>query len=417
MKGSASFRKHLWTKKKIVVITLFLAISIVISVINGSKQNDGGDFYVFWSAGKRFLDGTPLYDVPQGTRPFVYPPFAAMLFVAFALLPLKISAGLFYFLNIVLFILSIYLTYLIFAYLYPDKPFKKLPLFFAVLFSARFFFNNMGLLQINEVVFIICLLGIYLFLRKKIMFSGALFTIAAFIKIIPVFFIGWLLIRSRRGVVLPVVMSFVICFSLPVLLRGVDNGIQDWQEYNQSFLNTFQEGRVVTSYTNQNIAAALHRMALPVENLENLDYRIVSLSEDSVKMLNRVLSIVLFVLFFGHIVILRIRKSTVTPLEISAIFLIGHLLSGITWKSHLVTFLFIFLAFLTIELKSLHYFPKILICLIILLITVIGVTGQHIVGSTIHFYMGGYNIIVWMMLIMFFYSIWFSLAPKTFNLK
>jgi len=414
---SVFFKKHWWTKKRVIVFLLLLAVSIVMSVVHGSKQDTGGDFYVFWLSGKHFLEGSTLYDVPEGARPFIYPPFAAMLFAVFTLLPLKVSAGLFYFINILLFVVSIYLTYRIFVLLYSERPFKKLPLIFAVLFSARFFFNNMGLLQINEVVFIVCLGGIYTFLINKNRVSGPLFVIASFIKIVPLFFVGWLLVRGRKSVVLPIVVSSIICFSLPVLLRGFDTGMQDWKEYNRSFLSTFQEGKVVTSYTNQNLAAALYRMALPIDNSENLNYQIASLSEKTVEEFYKIISVLILILFIGNIVFLRIKRADITAFEISSIFLVGHLLSGITWKAHLVTFIFIFMTFFSVDYKALKNFPKAVMYFIAFLIALVGLTGRDVIGSTLHYYSGGYSIIVWMMVMLFMCSIWFSIKPRVLGVN
>ena len=123
--------KYPRTKKNIFIFFLLFAVSIVLSVVYGNKQDEGGDFYVFWLSGKNFLEGSSLYNVTGSARPYLYPPFAAMLFVVFTLLPLKVSGGCFYFINIVLFVVSVYLTCRIFVLLFPEKPFKKLPLVFA----------------------------------------------------------------------------------------------------------------------------------------------------------------------------------------------------------------------------------------------------------------------------------------------
>src|SRR2546422_5603240 len=49
------------------------------SVVRGLHEQVGGDFHVFWQAGRNFFTGAPLYhgDLP-GARNFIYPPFAAL---------------------------------------------------------------------------------------------------------------------------------------------------------------------------------------------------------------------------------------------------------------------------------------------------------------------------------------------------
>ena len=412
---SVFFKKHWWTKKRIIVFLLLLAVSIVMSVVHGSKQDTGGDFYVFWLSGKHFLEGSTLYDVPEGTRPFIYPPFAAMLFVVFNLLPLKVSAGLFYFINILLLVVSIYLTYRIFVLLYSERPFKKLPLIFASVFSARFFFNNMGLLQINEVVFIVCLGGIYTFLINKNRLCGPLFVIASFIKIVPLFFVGWLLIRGRKEVILPILISSILCLSMPVLLRGLETGTRDLQEYYYSLINTFQEGKVLIKYTNQNLIAAIFRLGRPSHESESLNYRLFNLSEKEVRTIYRVSFMALLILFLMNLIFLRIKNKPINAFELSSVFLIGHLLSGITWKAHLITFIFVFMTFFSVDYKALSHFPKAVMYFIAFLIALVGFTGRDVIGSTLHYYSGGYSIIVWMMVMLFMCCIWFSIKPETVN--
>jgi len=58
--------------------------------------------------------------------------------------------------------------------------------------------------------------------------------------------------------------------------------------------------------------------------------------------------------FLMTLVRLRIRAAPITPFELSAGFLVGHLLSSVTEKAHLVTLLFVFAAFLSLEWRTLR---------------------------------------------------------------
>ncbi|MCK4787085.1 MAG: DUF2029 domain-containing protein, partial [Desulfobacteraceae bacterium] len=184
------FKRQWWTKRRILIFVIACLAVVIMSVIRGERQEIGvTDFHHFWNAGRNFFNGEPLYVTIPGARPLWNPPFAAMVFQIFAISPLKVAGGLFYITNIILLIASIYLTKLIFEHFYPDRTTLKWPLIFSIILSIRFFMNNINLLNINEILLVLCLLGIYSFLKKKVVLSCSLFTIATFIKIIPVFFL------------------------------------------------------------------------------------------------------------------------------------------------------------------------------------------------------------------------------------
>lgn len=413
------FKRQWWTKQRILIFAIaFLAVTIM-SIIRGARQEIGTDFHTYWNAGRDFFNGKPLYITIEGARAFWNPPFAAMVLQIFAILLLKVAGGLFYFTNIILLIASVYLTKLIFEHFYPDRRNLKWPIIFSIVLSARFFINNINLLQINEILLILCLLGIHAFLKKRVGLSCLLFTVATFIKIIPVFFLFWVIIRGRTKAVLSVMLATAVCFALPIFQRGFDTGISDLVEYDQSLLKSFRQGRVVTEYTNQNLASAICRMALPSENEENLNYQCISLSQDTVKVIYKLSFITILLLFVSSLVFLRITKAPISPFEISSIFLVGHLLSGRTDKAHLITLIFVLMAFLLIDYKKLTKRYRALFSVLYVLIVILGITGREILGAQLHYYFGGYSIITWTLLVLFICSVWFStkLPAKEFNIS
>ncbi len=392
--------------KKITIIIIVLSIAISLSVINGAKQKQGTDFHTFWNAGYSFFHNQSLYSLQVGSRDFIYLPFAAMCFGLFSLLPLKVSGSIFYFINILLWFFSIYLTKHIFDFFYPGKI-KKKQLIFAAIFSSRFFLNNINLLQINEVVFILCLLGIYFFVNKKELLSGVFFTIATFIKIVPIFFLGWLFVRAGKKIKFSIITSCIVCLLLPIFFRGFNRGVHDLQEYSNSFLNSFISGKVITQYTNQNFSSALYRLTQPSDNNENLNYQVLHLSENITRSLYKISVLLIFLLFFTFAFISRLKNYPITAFEITNVFLVSHLLSGITWKAHLVSFLFVYMSFFSIRKETLSQGKKRFLIFINSLLIVIGITSRGIVGKTLHYYLGGFSLITWTMVILIPVSIYF----------
>jgi len=91
--------------------------------------------------------------------------------------------------------------------------------------------------------------------------------------------------------------------------------------------------------------------------------------------------------------------------EVTAAFLVEHLLSAMTWKAHLVTLLFGYYAFLSLK-------PRGLTWVILALMAITGLTGRDLVGDWMHHAMGGYSVIVWMMVLMLGASLWRSRKPS-----
>ena len=398
-----------WKKHEKVVVVFLLLLFTVLSVANGLKQSPQTDFYAFWNAGRNFYNNEFLYESPGIGSPFIYPPFAAMLFQILALFPLKVAGGLFYFFNCLLYLASIFLTRAIFKKMFPESSSFKFSLIVATIFSAQFFFMNLNTGQVNELIFVFCLLGVLTYLNGKTIQAVILLTVAAFIKITPVFFLLWILIREGKKVILPGLLTTILCLSMPLFLHGYDEGIEDLSEYYRIVLEPFQKGRVVTSFQNQNVASLIHRMTQPSTNRQDYNYRYVNLSEENTMLLIKITTGLIFVIFASQILYNRIKRKQISALEISSVFLVGHLLSGITWKTHLVTMLFVFISFYFIDYRQLSKKSKLSLIFVSLLTFIIGSTGKDIVGSTVHYYIGGLSIIAWALTVFFFFAVYFSL--------
>jgi hypothetical protein len=378
-----------------VIAAAILAACVVLSVVEAKSQRPGTDFHARWLAGRWFWGGDPLYTYLPGVREPTYPPFAAMVFQLFALFPLKVAAGLFYFCNLLLIPVAVRLTLDIFDALWPDRPRERWRLALAILFSAQFFLNNLNLVQVNLALFVLCLLGVRAYLRGGAhdVRAAAALVAATAIKLVPVFLVAWLVVRGRRRAALAVLPIGLACVALPMLQRGPATGVRDLADYYHTLLEGFQEGRVITSYTNQSLGPAVYRLMRPPAEPGGPDYRIVTASEGAARAVYRAAAALVVAAFLATLVWLRARAAPITVFEPSAALLVGHLLSAMTWKAHLVTLLFVNLAFLSLR-------PRGPMWVILALMAVVGLTGRDLVGNTLHHAIGGYSLIVWMMVLM-----------------
>jgi hypothetical protein len=211
---------------------------------------------------------------------------------------------------------------------------------------------------------------------------------------------------GRRRAALAVLPLGLACVALPILERGQRMGVRDLTDYYHQ-VRGFGEGRVVQRYTNQNLAAAVYRLMRPPAPTESTerDYRVFTASEETARAIYAAGALLVVAAFLGTLLWLRVNAAPLTVFELSAAFLAGHLLSAMTWKAHLVTLLFVNYAFLSLR-------PRGLTWVILALMAIVGLTGRDLVGDTLHHAIGGYSLIVWMMLLMLGASLWLSRKPS-----
>ena len=385
----------------VLLIVCALAVAIPLSIEQGLRQQVGHDFHVFWQAGYNFATGHPLYHgYPPGARPLKYPPFAALVFQPLAVFPLQVAGALFSLLNLILWVVAVYLTREIVARTFPERNLSTLPLVLAVLFTAQFFLDNFHHAQMNEVTFVLVLLGIHAYLHERDLRAAAYLVAATAIKITPIFFVAWLVIRGRRRAVLAVPPLALACVLLPLLVRGPATGAAELVEYYHVFLEGHQHGDLSQYTADQNLAAFVNRMTLQQTDAEHVSYRYLPTSERTAQLTYRVLWAAVLLIFLAKLTLLRIRRAPLSAFELSLVFLAALLLSPITFLAHLVSLLFVYYTFLSVRRDRLSSTGRVLGAVLFVAMAVTGLSGRDLAGSTVHEAVGGYSVFVWTMLLM-----------------
>ena len=386
-----------------------LALAVFLSIRQGSHQAIGHDFHVFWQAGRDFATGHPLYrDYLPGARQFKYPPFAAFLFQALAIFPLKLAAVFFSLLNLGLWGASVFLTREIVARISPPDQRANWLLLLAGLLSAQFFLDNFHHVQMNGVILVLTLLGISAYLNGLDLRASAFLVAATAIKVTPIVFLAWLVLRGSRRVLVVVPLMLAGCILLPLVLRGRDQGTEDLREYYHTFLEGHQHGNIDSYTAGQNLAALVSRMSRPGETQGQPSYRYLPLSQRQAQVTYRVMWVAVLLLFLARLAELRIRHRPVTGYELSMVFLTGYLISPITFTTHLVGLLFVFYVFLSTPREALRRQWLLPAGILLFGILITGLSGRDLVGRTAYLAVRGYSLIAWTLFLLFLAS----LAPS-----
>lgn len=401
-------RSKLQERGYLLRLSSIFILMVLISIREAFRLNIMGDFAVFWNAGNNYLLHNNLYSGIGGAQRFIYPPFAAMLFQLLAIFPMPVAAGLFTFFNLLLILITVYLTRAILKYYFTDLKKINQAIVIAFLFSLRFFWYHTMFIQMNELILVLSLWGVLLVLKNRDITAAISFVIASFIKIIPVFFLVWMAFKVRFKTYLTIGLAVVIFVMLPLLLRGWELGMQDLRDYYITFLGPFKEGRVEAQFHNHSLSSAIYNISLPMNDILGFDFNIFHLTQAIAKKIYLYSFIFLFSFFVFAIGFVRLKKKPVSHLEISLILLAMHLLSGITWEYHLVSLLFVYSSFLMLSNKANSIFHKSIRYFILALIILNAIVGIDTVGTTFYHYFGGYGVLTWMMVILFFYF-WYAL--------
>ena len=385
-------------------VVLVVAAGIVASVVRATETGWGTDFHARWLAGVRFWSGAPLYGYEPGISENTYPPFAAMAFQMFAAFPLRVAAGLFYFANLALIPAAFLLTRRILRRAGPGGS-GWWPLALAGMCTVEYFLSNLNAIHPNTALFVLVLLGIAWHLEGRDVPAAAAFVAATAIKLIPVFFVVWIVVRGRARAARAVVPLALAALVLPIAQRGPARGVQDLREYHAALLGGLSHGRVIQEYKNHNLAAAVYRLTRPPQQSHERDYRIVTLSEGAAQGTYRAGAILVGGLFAGSLLWLRRRGEPVSVFEWSAAFLTGHLLSAMTWRGHLPTLLFVLAAFFAIPWRALSRPATAAWWAVALLAGFAGLSGRDVVGPDLHYAISGSGALTALQLALFAWSI------------
>ncbi|MFQ6082656.1 MAG: glycosyltransferase family 87 protein [Candidatus Aminicenantia bacterium] len=211
-----------WILSGIIIVLLILLFVFKIS-------HEMTDFEVCYRAGKRILAGETLYQMADGHEQFKYPPFSAFFFSPLTFLPLSLAKGIWYFVVLFTYFISLYLSFR----LLPEKRKKAGSLIFLTfLILTKFFGRELQLGQVNCLIILLLLIMIYQLLQGREGTSGLLWAGASIIKPYALVFFPYFVIKKRFKIVLFGLSFFILALFLPSIVYGIKGNLSiltDWR--------------------------------------------------------------------------------------------------------------------------------------------------------------------------------------------
>ncbi len=389
--------KPIWVKG---IYWLLFGFLLFLSIDRALEKGPGGDFYVFWLAGKHFLSGDPIYQLPNQPRNFLYPPFAAFLFSFLAIFPFKMAAIVQSLGNLLIWPLTFLLGVLILEKLH-KSPVPQVVVLLTFVFTFNFYLVNHNLLQVNTLLLLLILSALYAYLIQKYWLSGALMGAAVLLKVTPVIFLAWYFIRGRLKAFLTA-LGFIGLFTLiPLLVRGIETGFNDLLQFWDTLKGQIPESKQVNAFTNNK---SLRGMLL------NFHYQFDWLKPGTGSLLMNWLPYLFGMAYLFWLGWLRIKRYPLGDLEFAATLLLILLVSEVTRNAHMVS-----LSFVLLTLFSRAYLSgnKPLMVGLVSIGLIFTITGRDIIGDTaFEFLLQQINLYTWALITLFILVIGLSVKSR-----
>jgi len=211
----------------IIVFVVMTAIGLIASI---SPKRTSGDFDVYYETSQNYLARAPLYITNLGVKEFKYLPLFALVFSPLAMIA-KVPA--LYLWSI----LNIFSLYAIFYFFYRLKlisfyRLKDLLIIFCLFsLTGRYIFNNIKIGQANFLLCFLMVLAIYFEIKKKDFWAAVFLALSLMIKLFPLLFIIYFVLRRRFKIVGYTILLVVLFLLLPGIYSGFSLNlkyIQDW---------------------------------------------------------------------------------------------------------------------------------------------------------------------------------------------
>jgi hypothetical protein len=163
-----------------------------------------------------------------------------------------------------------------------------------------------------------CLLGTFVCLRRKQdIAAGGLLALATTIKAFPILALPYLIYRMHWKALVSTVVFLALFFALPVVFRGVDGSINDFEVWKAGMLSPNTPERIgqraERSYTWQNgsVLGVAHRWLRPVvaDHDDNVPPIRINVADLSFVTINRIATVTLILLGIAYVGVTSVRRA------------------------------------------------------------------------------------------------------------
>ena len=326
----------------------FTAVGVVVAAVIAQWvrqfKSPRSDFFAHHLSGRRFLDGTFIY---EGGKNTVYPPFWGMAHATVAWMDAHLALLLVYPLGLI----AAALLFWVLARLTRDHGrLRSRALFWVVMLtlglSARFWVRDLLECLVNTALVALAWLAVYLWSRRRVWLGGMSLAFAISLKCTAALFLPYFLLKRQWRMAIATVLFTAVFTLLPIVRYGPEGYIRHMRAWTGlAKLATTKSDPSHFAATKQNMALkpslARYLMRLPPGHLGRVDSPFyVDLLDLSPKVAGKVVYLVMFALIAWIAWLFRspvgARDDPLLLWEFAAVSLLILLYSPITWGQHCV---------------------------------------------------------------------------------
>ena len=323
-------------------LALLLLVPATLDIIGGARfglEKAYGDLRIFLHAARNYdLAANPDETLYVSNPSYLYPPFFITAITPLARLPDNVAVPIYQAIKW----LTLYIA-LLAAWRLCSRPEEDVPPLAAIgalILSARFILNDIGIGNINTFIAASVIFSGYFVLKRQPILAGVIAGVATCVKITPVIVLAYFVYRGWWKTLIGAALAGVICLLIwPAIALGWETNLAALAEWNHYILNPYLKGGIIPSWIeNQSLSALLNRLFLGYPLDGELPWRTAILSERVVSLIR--LSIMgLLGLTFLWTTWRKLRPQR-TPLtfaaELGLVQVAMLVLSVISWKAHFV---------------------------------------------------------------------------------
>lgn len=184
------------------------------------------DFRVYYATGQRFIERQNIYSRPdEAITPFKYSPMFALVISPLSFFSIKTASLIFFTFNYLALITAFILSAKIIVK--QPLPSRKNILLYLIpaVFSFRFILQTLDSGQVNIIMFLAVLGGLYCLQKAQEPAGTALLAFSIMFKYMPAVFLPYFLVRKKiKFIGLIALFSLIFCF-LPAIYTGVEKAM------------------------------------------------------------------------------------------------------------------------------------------------------------------------------------------------
>jgi len=220
--------KFVFKIKVIFLICLVLCLFFLGAYTTWRTYDNSTDFDTYYFAAEEALSRGLIYAEHKDVSPYIYPPFFACLIAPLAVFNMEVASFVWYVFNLGFVFFSLLLCYrLSFGKENINNALSAIPKASKILFcivTAALFLDNISMLQVNIMMVFLIVLSIHFFKKKLDLLAGLFLAMAISIKIIPIVFFAYFVLKKEFKICV-FTLFWIVIFSIaiPSFYLGLDN--------------------------------------------------------------------------------------------------------------------------------------------------------------------------------------------------